>query len=41
MTRGHGKEDLTLFAKGLVVGGDGTTIKGKYHRGTGLFPLIG
>ena len=41
MTRAHGKEDLTLFAKGLVVGGDGSTIKGKYHRGVGLFPLPG
>ncbi len=39
MTRGHGKEDLTLFAGGLVVGGDGQTVKGKYHRATAIFPL--
>jgi hypothetical protein len=39
MTRGHGKEDLTLFAGGLVVGGDGETIKGTYHRATAIFPL--
>jgi hypothetical protein len=39
MTRAHGKEDLTLYGQGLVVGGDGTTIKGAYHAGTAIFPL--
>lgn len=39
MDRNHGKEDLTLFSGGLVVGGDGTYLKGYYHRGTGIFPL--
>ena len=39
MTRGHGKEDLTLYAGGLVIGGDGSTVKGKYHRMTAIFPL--
>lgn len=39
MTRGHGKEDLTLYDRGLVVGGDGNTIKGTYHRATAIFPL--
>ena len=39
MDREHGKEDLTLFPGGLVVGGDGTYLKGFYHRGTGIFPV--
>ena len=41
MDRNHGKEDLTLYSGGLVVGGDGTTLKGIYHKGTGIFPLGG
>ena len=39
MDRNHGKEDLTLYAGGLVIGGDGTKLKGIYHKGTGIFPL--
>jgi hypothetical protein len=39
MDRGHGKEDLTLYSGGLLVGGDGTYLHGIYHRGLGIFPL--
>ena len=38
MDRNHGKEDLTLYSGGLVVGGDGTYLKGIYHKGTGISP---
>ncbi len=39
MTRGHGKEDLTLYGGGLVIGGDGNKVNGTYHRMTAIFPL--
>lgn len=39
MTRGHGKEDLTLYSGGLVEGSDGTLVKGRYRKGTAIFPL--
>jgi fermentation-respiration switch protein FrsA (DUF1100 family) len=37
--RGHGKEDLTAFAGGLLVGCDTAQIHGEYHKGTALLPL--